>query len=551
MKTKNFIRKNINLLLFQTILWPICLNAQTNTINGTINIYTPVNIIDTTSCPANLTVEATSGFSVGDNVLIIQMKGAKFDTSNTSSFGSVINLNYAGNNEIAKISSISGNNVRLNGKLANKYSVAGKVQLIRIPNYINANVTGTLTCQAWNGKTGGVLILNVQNSLQLNANIDVSGKGFRGGIISKNPDGSCGNGSSLYHYSLYQPGLSWLVGGAQKGEGICDIDTARIAGRGPLVNGGGGGNKHNTGGGGGSNYTAGGKGGNGLEGCNAITGGIGGIDLSSYYTSSKLFAGGGGGCGDDNNGVGSTGENGGGIAIIIASSITGNGFKIKSNGNSVTVVGSSIADGAGGGGGGGAIFVNTNSVTNTIIETNGGDGGKQSPTWGCVGPGGGGGTGVILTNLSALTGFTSSQMPGAAGIVFGTTFLCNNTTYGAVSGVANSIGVLKNKQLIYTPDSGTSCRKVPTLLIKLDIAKVRALEVYPNPANTVIYWKNEIGKKVNTIRMYDFTNKVIFEKYFSSSTIQNLEIEMLKPGAYILEVNYEDFTQRGKFIKVE
>ncbi|HQQ93748.1 MAG TPA: gliding motility-associated C-terminal domain-containing protein [Bacteroidia bacterium] len=443
-------------LLFITLICSFSfrgmLHAQSTNISGTINVYASVTGIDTSNCPAKITVSSSTGFTVGDSVLIIQMKGADFDSSNTISFGALNALGGAGNFEIAKITAINSNTFSLNGKLVNTYKLSGFVQVIRIPQYTNAIVTGSLSCPPWNGSTGGVLVLTVQNMLQLNAAIDVSGKGFRGGTISNNPDGGCGGGSPLYFYPLVQAGPSWSSGGAQKGEGIGTISGPKGAGRGPVVSGGGGGNKHNTGGGGGSNFTAGGKGGDGLSGCNHTTGGLGGNALSPYYISNKLFLGGGGGCGDFNNAVGTTGESGGGIVIVTAGSLVPNGNPIRANGNSVLGIGGAAADGAGGGGAGGVIFLNTGVILGTAtLQANGGNGGNQAPSGYCVGPGGGGGSGTILTSLVSLFGMSIGLQPGSAGIhVSGT---CLGSAYGAVNGFSNAVGPLPGKHLNYTLSS--------------------------------------------------------------------------------------------------
>ena len=130
------------------------------------------------------------------------------------------------------------------------YTPSGNVQLIKVPAYNDADVTATLKAQEWNGSTGGVLVLFVADTLYLHANIDVSGTGFRGGSISNNPDGGCGNNNiNGYYYNVNQGGNSWLVGGAEKGEGIATLNALKRGGKGKLANGGGGGNKHNTGGG--------------------------------------------------------------------------------------------------------------------------------------------------------------------------------------------------------------------------------------------------------------------------------------------------------------
>jgi len=450
-------RDHINLLVLAVVLCTcVLVKGQTSSIGGTINIYTPVTAFDTTRCPARIVVQSSVGLAVNDKILIIQMKGCDFDSSNSSFFGSVNNLKGAGNYEIATITAMNSNTLTINGKLVNQYYLGGRVQVIRIPSYSNATVTSSLTCLPWNGAVGGVLIFEVAGFLQLNDDIDVSGRGFRGGTVSSNPDGSCGSASTGYFYDVFQGGGSWSTGGAQKGEGIGVISTTAQAGRGPLINGGGGGNKHNTGGGGGSNFTSGGKGGNELSGCSTHAGGIGGIALGSYYSSDKLFLGGGGGCGDANNGVGTTGENGGGLAIIICNTIvaSSNTLSIKANGKSVLGFAGSAADGAGGGGGGGTIFLKTSLMGTAIhIEANGGNGGGQNPSGYCVGPGGGGGTGVILTNLSSLFG-TYSLVPGDKGVIVSGS--CLNTAYGSVAGTTNTAGPLTSRNLVYTPNSAAS-----------------------------------------------------------------------------------------------
>uniref|UniRef100_UPI001F47F888 hypothetical protein n=1 Tax=Vibrio cholerae TaxID=666 RepID=UPI001F47F888 len=83
--------------------------------------------------------------------------------------------------------------------------------------------------------------------------MDVSGKGFKGGI----------NGNNLINgWNCNQTNYSYPVGnpnGAPKGEGIAEIRNSY--GRGALANGGGGGDDHNSGGGGGGNGNEGGNGG--------------------------------------------------------------------------------------------------------------------------------------------------------------------------------------------------------------------------------------------------------------------------------------------------
>src|SRR5438045_436510 len=92
------------------------LTGQSTNISGTVNIYTPVTGFDTTVCPARIIVQSSVGLAVNDLILIIQMKGADFDSSNTSSFGNVNNIQNAGNYEIARITAMNNNTISINGK---------------------------------------------------------------------------------------------------------------------------------------------------------------------------------------------------------------------------------------------------------------------------------------------------------------------------------------------------------------------------------------------------------------------------------------------------
>src|SRR6185503_13191004 len=90
-------------------------SAQPVSISGVINIYTPVTSIDTSGCNDIINVADTSGFVVGDTVMIIQMKGAIIDSSNSSSFGDVTDFGNAGNYEFTSVASISANQITISG----------------------------------------------------------------------------------------------------------------------------------------------------------------------------------------------------------------------------------------------------------------------------------------------------------------------------------------------------------------------------------------------------------------------------------------------------
>ena len=79
----------------------------------------------------------------------------------------------------------------LDKALLNEYDTDGAVQIVSMPAYgSGALVTDILTARYWDGSTGGVLALDA-STISLQAPIDVSGKGFRGGSAMLNYSGDC------------------------------------------------------------------------------------------------------------------------------------------------------------------------------------------------------------------------------------------------------------------------------------------------------------------------------------------------------------------------
>jgi gliding motility-associated-like protein len=386
-------------------------------------------------------VTNTSPFSAGQRVLLIQMKGAAVDSSATSAFGSVLDYNSAGRFEFATVASVSAGIITFTRLLANVYQVEGRVQLVTVASHDDARVIGPVSVPPWNGSKGGVIVLEIADSLVLDADISASNAGFDGKFGCANPDGSCGAGPYLDYSYLVSSGL-----GAEKGEGIANASSTKNGGRGTWANGGGGGNKHNSGGGGGGNFSQGGNGGYQANFCPSIdVGGIGGRALD--YSDGRIFFGGGGGSADHNNGVGSSGGNGGGIVIVRCATLVGNGHLIAANGANVPVVVNAIGDGSGGGGAGGTILLDVGAFSGALsLEAKGGYGGDQQTTYpACFGPGGGGGSGIVLLSGPSLPPSTSiNTTPGTAGVDLETSSACYLTTYFATPGAAPSTTHLVN-----------------------------------------------------------------------------------------------------------
>jgi PKD repeat protein len=406
-------------------------NAQPETLTGIINRYAAVQGIN--YCDNSLLLSSTAGFSVGQAVLVIQMQGAEINISNSPAFGDITNLGSAGRYERGYIRNIDGARILLEKALINEYNLAGAVQVVSMPAYEEAIVTGTLTAQAWDGSTGGILAFSV-GQLRLQGDIDLSGKGFRGGSFELDYTGTCTFLSSYSNYA-YEEGS---IRGGKKGEGISAAPASRSRGRGAQANGGGGGNDHNSGGGGGGHLSSGGVGGindnPATFGCRGQFPGSGGKALPA--ASERLYLGGGGGAGHGNNDLASSGGAGGGIVLIEASQTVNEGGTIRARGLDA---GNATGDGAGGGGAGGTIAISgiAPNLPGILIDVRGGRGGNADNINAnqCFGPGGGGAGGRLLLDLGFMA--VADLAGGEPGLSINSA-QCSPSTNGAQAGAAGS-----------------------------------------------------------------------------------------------------------------
>jgi gliding motility-associated-like protein len=477
--------------------------SQTANISGVINNYTAVTNIPVCNPCSNtcnyVDVAGTTGFAVGDKILIVQMKGATTDLSNTATFGTIQSVGNAGLYEYKTIASVTGSTLTFTSTLYNTYDVAGLVQVVTVPQYVNAIITGKLTAQAWNGATGGILVFDVSGTLTLNADVDVTALGFRGGIGASNGiTYTYDEKNYFYTGTIYEQA-------APKGEGIAVMQAGYELGRGAYANAGGGGNAHNGGGGGGSNAGAGGLGGNQY---NTPTGstanGIGGYALS-YTAGDRMYMGGGGGAGHQNDHFGTNGGNGGGMIFINAGTIVGNSHKIIASGDSSKSTTGGGNDGAGGGGGGGAIKINTTSFTgNVSLIAAGGNGGDNTYTGTDEhAPGAGGGGGIIcLASATTPAGVTTSVVGGTRGLyrLNGDNF---GTTAGAVGQKLNACNfVIPSGPKELKPNLGSDIQLCNPIVANLDARLVGSWYTYTwykdnvliSGVTTQTYSTNETGR---------------------------------------------------------
>ncbi|MCF8371497.1 MAG: choice-of-anchor D domain-containing protein [Bacteroidales bacterium] len=332
-------------------------------------------------------VSNVSGFGAGDEVLIITMQDN--DTNLTQ--------NLAGQFETRFVDAIDGNLLILDNDLQNTYNQSDTVkhQIIKIPQFTDVTVDGTMTCADWNGQTGGVLFFRANGTLTVNASgaISVVAKGYRGGAAV--PRG---------------------FGVAYQGESILGQGT-------------------NTSG---ANLSGGGPGSPGYGGGYGISGeGSSGGVCYGTNTLERLYLGSGGGSGNagtnDNCGSGGGfGGDGGGILVVKAANVVVDGIITASGGDGTNPPYTSCTcdddNGGGGGGSGGSLMLSANSlVNNNLVRFSGGIGKEaysENGAYGCGYQGtkydGGLGRAVICSPVyynngtvdsTALEGILASQLP--------------------------------------------------------------------------------------------------------------------------------------------
>ncbi|MBS1783009.1 MAG: PKD domain-containing protein [Bacteroidetes bacterium] len=440
--------------VFATLSFLFVFTAFSRTAQAQIvNKYAAVINFDI-NCNNRITVDDASEFHVGDTILIIQMKTFSVDSTNTPTFGDTLAYNGAGNYEYNVVKKILlGNKIEFKYQVKRTYDwTLGRVQIVRVAYANNYIVNSPITCMPWNGFKGGVVVIRGGTSIVLNANIDVTGRGFRAGqpLLLQNAV-SCNK--SDYYYPANGDG-------GQKGEGIGYLSNNRNYGRGKLTNGGGGGTNSRSGGAGGGNGGTGGGGGDQYQAASAWCptnvmsnlGGIGGLALGNNTFLSKIFLGGGGGCGQGDNLSEKAGGNGGGIVILDAPTIIGNNNSLIADGDSAamcTAAGPGCEDdGGGGGGAGGSILINATNVTNLLkVFSRGGKGSKiySSITVNATfmpGPGGGGGGGAVwFKSATVPAGVTVNTAGGVKGVLPQFINSSNGSKDGSVGITVNNLNL--------------------------------------------------------------------------------------------------------------
>ncbi len=523
-------------------------DGNNSSISGIVNSYYP----GTASVAAGgrcISVGARTGaatpIAAGDLLLVIQMQHATINTGDNSSYGDnvagtpggVTNFQTAGAYEyVAALGAVGAsggvgcgaNQIPIKGRgtsagLINAYSTAARsgttgrrtFQVVRVPQYNHAGLSGTVNAAYWDGSTGGIAVIDVVGRLDFGGQtLNATGRGFRGGggralggdgdagdtdyrrNVTENAHGAKGEGIAGTTRYLYNQETGALIDFAAD-EGYNNGGAAR----GAPGNAGGGGtdsnavaNDENSGGGGGANGGSGGIGGNAWR-SNEATGGHGGGAFAPGGTArDRIVLGGGGGAGARNNSANreSSGGAGGGIIIVQTGEFRGSG-SIVANG----AQGPEPAnDGGGGGGAGGTVVLrdhdgltasNATAITISVVGAAGSSAWPNQAPGGSPGarhgPGGGGGGGRILLGPSLATG-TTTFSGGAAGLT-----TTANDTYGAGPGLIGS-----SESYTGTPPGilpGFQCAPLPVTLAHVDLradgSQVRAVWATASERNSVAF----------------------------------------------------------------
>ncbi len=431
----------------------------------------------------------------GDLVIVMQMQGATFDSTNTAAYGDGVVLGeasgYTGTPTAGRYEYLvagpatTATSLDLTGTtLVNTYTQAvptasqghQRYQIVRVPQYSSLTLAvAGIDVEDWNGSTGGVLAIDVAGELNFNgARINAEEAGSRGGgalqdgheaseafvRAGASQDGSKGEGIAG------TPQFVWsLASGSRIDTGVDGYPGGSDA-RGAPANAGGGGSWIASGGGGGGNGGAGGVGGthnfNVTGGVNVNPSGFGGSVIPG--TAANIIMGGGGGAGTNNDPVPdarASGGAGGGIVIVRTGSVAGTGV-IDVNGTD-GFDNPSIDPGGGGGAGGTVVLtaVSSAGLANITVLATGGDGGDAAllaindPH----GPGGGAAGGRVYAN-GALNAASA-----VAGGIAGNTQL-NGGGFGpngATPGTAGTIVTNLTPADLPNSVSGAACLPVLTV----------------------------------------------------------------------------------------
>jgi hypothetical protein len=262
--------------------YPFGIGNLNTTTSGIVNTYSYITDGETTSTntggDTTIRVEDGSQFVVGQPVMLY--KTTHIDTASS-----------AGRYEFNYVAGVNGNTITLEQPITTGFNSGnGSCQLVGAAVYNNLTLNGPIIAQPWNGKTGGILWVMVDGTLQCNNNyLSVFGAGYRGGTEfsagADSGDSSIGNSGETWRGFDPSP--------VTDQNGITGLMATNFTGGTGI----GGASRGGDAGGGGGHATSGGAG--TADNIGDVPGG-GTIGLQSMI--GNMYFGGGGGRGGDNDG---------------------------------------------------------------------------------------------------------------------------------------------------------------------------------------------------------------------------------------------------------
>ena len=244
---------------------PCTQSLPTGDLTGILNTYYP-GVGTATAGGTTITVDTsairgastTANIVAGDMLLVIQMQDAQFNQVNDATYGDNAGpltgagstaLNNSGRYEyVVAQGAVTGGVITIRGAnvqpgpvygLLNTYTTAARddeggtrrgqraFQVVRVARRASGTLTAGLTASTWNGRTGGILAVDVTGALALGSvTVSLDGLGFRGGIgESVSGDGTL---DDIDYMTLDTPNAH-----ARKGEGIAC--TPNVLGESPAA----------------------------------------------------------------------------------------------------------------------------------------------------------------------------------------------------------------------------------------------------------------------------------------------------------------------------
>ncbi len=471
-------------------------------ISGIINEYGRVISIGTDFVIVEDPVDFAK-FKPGDTTLLVQMKGVMCVVPEEGSYGNNQFIGATGAYEFLIVLSVEPGTKKItfrNDIFNTTYNILGSVQIVRVPSYYSPVVDGELTCEPWDStrKTGGVLTMIVGTRLTLNANINVSGKGFAGGADTLGQGLCIGTDPVALNKFSYPVDFtnSGLKGESHVFKAYIDGTTqypiypGYAKGKGANFTGGGGGNGRFSGGGGGSLLGAGGDGGDEqIFVCAVEPGGIGGKSARINFPSDRIYLGGGGGGSTYMLGATpSSGGRGGGIIIILCETLNGNGYSIRADGETPAQASGNSGSGGGGAGGTIAVYLQDFSANSIIISARGGNGGNINGTSGIQGgTGGGGGGGLInISNISFRDSLEWSTNGGTYGTRSGIFY---NATSGGIGDTLKTFVPVLNGFLFNAIKSSVTLNQIDSICSNVVPKKVTGTNPVGGSGSYTYLWQ--------------------------------------------------------------